>query len=66
MAGEQETQLKRKTQYPLTDGLAREYIIHQESGTFRHTPGTTAGAKSATFATESDQMLVLTVFATYA
>ncbi len=64
--GEQETQLKRKTQHPLTDGLAREYVIHQESGTFRHLPSTKAEAKSAPLATESDQVLVLTGFATYA
>jgi hypothetical protein len=66
IAGEQETELKRKTQYPLTDGLAREYVIHQESDTFRHLPSTKAEAKSAPLTTESDQMLVLTGFATYA
>ena len=61
IAGEQETQLKRETQHPLANGLPREDIIYQEGRTFYHTPGTTAGAKSATFTAESDQMFVLAV-----
>jgi hypothetical protein len=32
ITGEQETQLKRKTQYPLTNGLTREHIVPQQSG----------------------------------
>jgi len=38
-------------------------IIDQQRGTLRHSPGTTAGAYPAPFATESHQALMMTVFA---
>ena len=54
---QQETQLKRETQHPLTHGLFRQYFINQQGGTFGHPPRPTARAETATLTAESDQVL---------
>jgi hypothetical protein len=59
-AGQQETQLKWKTQYPLAYGLFRYYLIDQQCGAFGHTPRTAAGAEASSLATECYQVFMMT------
>jgi len=61
VAGEQETALKGKTQYPLTDGLLWYYLTDLQCGAYRHASRTTAGAETATLAAECNQLIMVAV-----
>jgi len=45
LAGKQEPERKRHTEYPLTHGLMGQYFIYLQGSTFRHTTGPATGAE---------------------
>ncbi len=63
-AGEQETQWIRETQHPLAHRLRGKDRIHQQCGTFRHTPCPAAGANTSPLTTERHQAFRVAGFAT--
>ena len=65
LAGKQEPQRERHTKYPLSHRRMRQNLVHQHSGTIRHSPCPAAGTKSALFATERQQLLLVAGFAAH-
>ena len=65
-AGEQESQLKRKTQHPLADGFMRQDFIYQQGSTLSHASGTAAGTETPSFTAERNQPFMVTGTALYA
>jgi hypothetical protein len=57
-AGEQESQLERKTQYPLADGFMRQDFIYQQGSTLSHASGTATGTETPSFTAELNQPFI--------
>jgi hypothetical protein len=58
-AGEQESQLEWKAQYPLAHRLFGEYLVDQQRSTFGHSMRPAGGAKPAPLTTERDQVFMM-------
>jgi len=58
LTGEQMPQGDRKRDDPLADGDVRDDLFNQMGGGFRHTSGTTGGAKPSAFAGERHQLFM--------
>jgi len=65
LAGKQKAQRERDTEHPLTHGLMRQHLVHQQGSTVGHSSAPATGAKTAAFATERHQFLMVTGLTAY-